>query len=406
MSGFSWRWGTGFLAAVLPAILLVVTGSQSFLRASDTPPVATQPLIINTLPLEYRETGFTVENVGVNVAQRSSPFSKEPTATGKIARGTLKFAGGENNAIQFLWQREAGKLRLDLNRNQDLTDDPVCVALDPHQVNFQTFTNVYLSFNTPQGRCRILANLEFWNFTSQLDCSVAVRSFWQAKWSLAGHDWQVGLIPDFLNRPASREAGYLLLRPWNQENQPFDARSSSLATFPYPQKLFFGGHAWQLATEPPGNKYQPILKFTEQAVTLGDLKITGKFVKRLTMAGDKYLAVLDQPGETVKVPVGSYSAPNALLEFNGVQAWADEGRWQPNNRIAVTEKTPGILAVGGPLTNSVAVTRHGQDLRLDFQLVGASGQTYQLVGTDQSHPPEFAVFKGNKKIASGAFEFG
>ena len=87
MSGFSWRWGTGFLAAVLPAKLLVVTGPQSFLRASDTPPVATQPLIINTLPLEYRETGFTVENVGVNVALRSSPFSKEPTATGTFEFG-------------------------------------------------------------------------------------------------------------------------------------------------------------------------------------------------------------------------------------------------------------------------------------------------------------------------------
>jgi len=29
-----------------------------------------------------------------------------------------------------------------------------------------------------------------------------------------------------------------------------------------------------------------------------------------------------------------------------------------------------------------------------------------LANQDRSHPPEFAVFKDNKKIASGKFEFG
>ena len=82
MSGFSWRWGTGFLAAVLPSILLVVTGSQSFLRASDTPPVATQPLIINTLPLEYRETGFTVDTAG---------YEAEMERQKERSRGTSRF---------------------------------------------------------------------------------------------------------------------------------------------------------------------------------------------------------------------------------------------------------------------------------------------------------------------------
>jgi hypothetical protein len=41
-----------------------------------------------------------------------------------------------------------------------------------------------------------------------------------------------------------------------------------------------------------------------------------------------------------------------------------------------------------------------------YQLVGAGGEAYQLANQDRSHPPEFAVFKGDKKIASGKFEFG
>jgi hypothetical protein len=72
----------------------------------------------------------------------------------------------------------------------------------------------------------------------------------------------------------------------------------------------------------------------------------------------------------------------------------------------VNDKTPAVLNVGGPLTNSVIASRHGQDLRLDYRLVGTGGETYQLANQDRSKPPEFAIYKGDKKIASGKFEFG
>jgi hypothetical protein len=72
----------------------------------------------------------------------------------------------------------------------------------------------------------------------------------------------------------------------------------------------------------------------------------------------------------------------------------------------VDGKTPAVLDAGGPLTNSVTASRHGQDLRLDYRLVGAGGETYQLVKQDRSQPPEFAIYRGDKRIASGKFEFG
>ncbi len=69
-------------------------------------------------------------------------------------------------------------------------------------------------------------------------------------------------------------------------------------------------------------------------------------------------------------------------------------------------QTPVVLSVGGPLTNSVTATRHGPDLRLDYRLVGAGGKIYQLANQNRSQPPEFAIYKGGRKIASGKFEFG
>ena len=72
----------------------------------------------------------------------------------------------------------------------------------------------------------------------------------------------------------------------------------------------------------------------------------------------------------------------------------------------MNDKTPVVLNVGGPLTNSVTAGRHGPDLRLAYLLVGAGGETYQMAKQDRSKPPQFAIYMGEKKIATGDFEFG
>jgi hypothetical protein len=55
------------------------------------------------------------------------------------------------------------------------------------------------------------------------------------------------------------------------------------------------------------------------------------------------------------------------------------GQTQIRWRFSVDDKTPAVLNVGGPLTNSVIVSRHGRDLRLDYRLVGAGGEIAAVV---------------------------
>jgi hypothetical protein len=43
---------------------------------------------------------------------------------------------------------------------------------------------------------------------------------------------------------------------------------------------------------------------------------------------------------------------------------------------------------------------------MDYRLLGADGVTYQLANQDRSQPPGFAIYKGEKKVVSGKFEFG
>jgi hypothetical protein len=361
--------------------------------------------------LEYQETESSVINWGVALTTQTTLFKKEPAAvSGRIVRGVLNFGGGSSNAIAFLWQRDAGKLYLDLNRNRDLTDDPAGVFSTrvAGLVYYQTFTNIHLLFNTASGRCRVLADMNLYDFGPQPYCNLAVRSFWQGKLTLQGRDWQAGIVQNGLDQSGSFENSRLLLRPWEKRNQSFSADDGLLASVPFSRKLFLDGHAYQLDCIAgwQNGEARPALQFTDQSVPLGALNITGQFIRRFVLTGGPYLVILDQPAGMVKIPTGNYNQPDIRLERNGVEACCRSGQPQVGRRISVDGKTTVALNVGGPLTNSVTASRQGQDLRLDYCLVGAGGETYQLARQDRSKPPEFAVYKGGKKIAGGTFEFG
>jgi len=408
---WSGRWPGRFQAVALPVLLLAMPGPGNILRADDLAPAHATAPITATARLEYQETRYRVINWSAAILVQSAPFPKEPASvSGKIVRGLLKFGDEASNSIPFIWQRDAGKLFLDLNRNQDLTDDAAGMFSAPlsRPLSYQTFTNVHLRFDTPSGSYPVLADLRFWDYGSRPSCTLDLRSFWQGQVTLAGQDWQVGVIPNGWSAAAATDKGYLLLRPWDRRDQAFNTADGSLETFAFAQKLFIGGHPYQVkrVLETRNGEDRPALEFTEQPVALGELRITGQYIQRLMLPGGPYLVILDRPGDTVQVPVGSYNQPNILLAQGGVTAFCNSGPWQTGKRISVDGKTPAILAAGGPLTNSVAASRHGRDLRLDYRLVGAGDATYELANANRSQPPEFAIYKGEKKVASGKFAFG
>lgn len=367
---------------------------------------------VQTVYLEYGEVGYSFINRGIPFVTRSTPFAKEPAfAGGKVVRGTFQPGGSASNSIAFAWDRAAGKLYLDLNRNLDLTDDPAGVFVCPaknRSRSYQTFANVRLPFKTPSGNREMLADLNLNDYGSRINCTAAVRSFWQGKVTLQGADWQVGIVENSFDKFDSPAGGHLLLRPWAERNKSFNTYPGSLDAFPFSRKLFVQNQAWQLdcTNEPQGDGSKLRLQFTGQQPVLGELKITGDFVRRVILQGEPYLVIVDQPEPVVKIPVGRYHQRGVWLKIGDAEAYRDSGSLRPDKWITVDGKKPAVLAAGGPLTNSVSLSRHGKSLRFNYQLLGAGGEAYQLARMDRSQPPEFAVYKSDKKIASGKFAYG
>ena len=356
--------------------------------------------------LDYQEVNYSFANWGVPAGSKTPVFKKEPAMSGsKVIRGNLQLGASANEEMGFAWDRTAGNL--DRNRNLDLTDDPVAVC--PRQRgsgdNYQYFTNMHLPFERPGGSREMLVDLHLNNYGA-FNCSVAMRSLWQGKVILQGEEWQVGLLGNpFAGQ--GWESGHLLLRPWAARSRPFTTYSGSLDAVPFSRKLFVKNHAYQLecTEETQGGASKVRVQFTEQTPKLGELKIAGSFVERVTLEGGPYLAVLDKPEALVKVPVGRYNQTRVSLKKGEFEACPDGQMRGSVAGITINEKSPAVLTTGGPLTNSVSVSRRGKYLALNYQLLGVGG-AYQLVDQDRSHPPEFTIYQGDKKVASGKFEFG
>ena len=375
----------------------------------ETTAAATSPAgQIQTTLLEYTEGPYSFINWGCRVVVRSTPFPKEPAfGSGKIIRGALQFDDSTSNSVAFAWNPAAGKLYLDLNHNLDLTDDPAGVFVSPAK-GYQTFSGIRLPVKTAAGNRETLMDLNLNNYGSRPGGTVAVHSFWQGKVTLQGVEYQVGVVENPFSRSGPAPDGYLLLRRWAARNEPFSTDAGSFVAFPFPRKLFYQNQACRLdcTNELSGNNVRLKLQFTGEQPALGELKINGHFIERAILQGGPYLVVLDQPETVVKVPVGKYNRPEVWLKQGDTVAYHSTYSVRPDQGITIDRNKPGVLAAGGPLTNSVSLSRHGKSLRFNYQLLGAGGEVYQLARVDRSQPPEFAVYKGDRKIASGKFEFG
>ena len=333
----------------------LILAAFGLLRAGESQPLPASLGAKQTVYLEYRELSNGSMTWNLPLSTQSASFKKEPAlGSRKVVRGTLNLGSSADQFIPFIWDQTKGKLYLDLNRNRDLTDDAggvfTCSGRFGFANNYQTFTNVHLSFKAAGGTHPALVDVNLYDY-NQVQGNLVTRSYWAGKASLQGREWQLGVVEDIGSNPGLAERGYLLLRPWAERDKPFELQDGSLDGFQFCRNLFFNGQAYHLdcAYVQQGDAPRYKVDLEKRQADLGEIKLTGKFIKRIALHGSKFTVVMDQPEPVLKVPVGSYGPCQVQLKAGRAEAFREVARFagmQSGNATTVSA-TKADRARGG-----------------------------------------------------------
>jgi hypothetical protein len=212
------------------------------------------------------------------------------------------------------------------------------------------------------------------------------------------------VVEDILDARSAISPRYLLWRPWSERDRPFNLLTSSADFADYSANLFLTGRNFSLDcrydSQGASPHYQATL--TERPFNLGQVTLTGSSIYRLILKEEKGLvAILDQPHGTLQMPAGSYALEEIWLRKEDTEV----ARFKAG-KITVPAGGVAHLTAGGPLTNSVDVRSSDYSLALTYQLKGADGGLYHFPRPNYERPPEFAIFEGTNRLATGKFAFG
>lgn len=139
---------------------------------------------------------------------------------------------------------------------------------------------------------------------------------------------------------------------------------------------------------------------TEEA--LGEIKIEGKYIQRLVLQDSKgQRKEFIKPEESIRLPEGEYSVQEIQLE-GGFKCRGFP--YIEGCKVTVKNNTPVVLKVGGPIKQNVRIQKKGSALVLNYELLGVGGEKY--INDAERKPATFVIYKGDKQIQSGTFQYG
>lgn len=135
----------------------------------------------------------------------------------------------------------------------------------------------------------------------------------------------------------------------------------------------------------------------------GELKIEGTHIAQLTLQRDDgHSEQWSNLSGSIMLPVGTYHIRQLSLRGEYVGQSQDLTKL---GQIEITKDEPAVLKAGGPLRQVVEVKRQGRMLVLNYRVQGIGGEEYGPSRRPDSRA-KFTVYRGEKAIATGAFEYG
>ncbi|MBI4865140.1 MAG: hypothetical protein HY815_33505 [Candidatus Riflebacteria bacterium] len=340
-------------------------------------------------------------------------FRKEPPFAGQdVVRRALETGPDRTGYVGFAWDVLGQKLYLDLNRNLDLTDDPKGVLRNKSgSPVFQKFPSVPIESTKDEVPVTHRVDLELGRFTTELYCTMTIRSGWRGEIELAGERWQLGIVDD-LDRRSSRSDRLILTPPEAaKQTSPEAARMHRKRRLELPllDSLHLNGYGYDVRlafrSGPEGSSVAAT--FTETRPALGRLEVTGQSIGRIVLQRTEPIrsgaVIIDSPKRFSPVPLGFYDYSSVDLEGGETTGWF-VARTGP---ITILADAPRVFGHGAPLQNLVTVEREGSTLALSYKLQGVGGETYQLeAGPGEDSRPGLTIRHEGRQLVSDHFEYG
>ena len=356
--------------------------------------------------LPYCEDGiFLYKNFSLKGLETA--FKKEPDfGKNRIIRSAIPTGKKKRDYLGFAVDITSGKLYLDLNRNLDLTDDQSGVfnysSMSKRHVVFSTISIEIAHGNVSHP---YVFDLQIIRRLRPSYCTVIVRSGWQGVIELYGKSWRL-TIADNMDGILGR--GDMVMLRDSKEAPVKQAVFGRRDFLPVMKNLFFGGHEYDLTYdfEPKEIRGPMGVTFSEKRPPMGELTIDGHFIKRLILVPgyrNDPQVILDYPGEVVSIPARKYVRQQVYLDNEDSLGCYHS---QLSKIIVVSESKSAALKIGGPLINKVSMNPHGPRLDLSYSLVGRGNESYGTITSNTSAPPQFVVYRGDDKIATGPFRYG
>jgi len=137
---------------------------------------------------------------------------------------------------------------------------------------------------------------------------------------------------------------------------------------------------------------------------LASLSIEGQGIEQLILRDEEgRTRTFEPPGPVVTLPPGDYVIHQIRLQGGH---YAQSQRMPEELRVTAEPNAPATLKIGAPLRQVVTIERQGPTMVLNYELIGQGGEPYAINRQQASERPAFTVYRGDRQVASGDFEFG
>lgn len=347
------------------------------------------------------------DNPGMGDENREIKFKNAPanTANDNCITGILRLGNVNTNEFPYLYEKKSGLLHIDLNKNYDLGDDS-SNTLTRQATSSESYPTFICELPITSNGRTIFEKFNINFYYSNLN--VILVSGWGGEIELGGHSYKLTIKDNLDNiietKNISGSADSFFLQPLDKEGLPVSPYYEYFQCNSFAHDVFVNNTSYRISYKfaDEGKSPDLILSAEEIKKEFTEIKILNKDVDRLIFFGDS-TAVIDDISDFVKIPAGNYHSVKLILRRAKTSSFAYS---YITNTFNFTQNQTHVFSYGGKLRSVAEVSQNLDYLLMNYKLESDDGAKYDLYSGGGMIEPGFEIYKNDKLLASGKFQFG